>query len=192
MPTSQRYRTEGDHTCIDMVTKSARQLFDLRDPAPFRERDLDAGAVEYLLASARDIGHRAKLRVVIRVTGERDPVLDEHTIHDAIRAHLTFERARQVRLKDEMLRRGRRSLAVGALALTVLLSIAALMGRLDQSHVVEIAREGLTISAWVVMWRPLELLLYEWWPHAEARRVIDALLAGEIVVLHDVPTSTTA
>jgi len=42
-----------------MVTKSARQLFDMRDPSPFRERDLDDDAVEYLLlSSAREIGHR--------------------------------------------------------------------------------------------------------------------------------------
>ena len=40
-----RYRIEGDQICIDIRLRSARQLFDGRDPAPFRERDLDQNAV---------------------------------------------------------------------------------------------------------------------------------------------------
>jgi len=39
---------------IDIKVTQSRQLFDFRDPAPFRERDLDDEAVEYLLASARE------------------------------------------------------------------------------------------------------------------------------------------
>lgn len=179
-----RYRTEGDFTCIDMVAKSARQLFDMRDPSPYRERDLDDDAVEYLLSSAREIGRRAKLRVVISIDGERDPVLTEEVIVEAVRAHLTYERDRQVRKVRELLARGRRFLVVGATALVVLLSAAELTKMLPISHLSEILREGLMITGWVAMWRPLELLLYEWWPHVEQRRVVDAVLAGEVVVVH--------
>jgi len=184
-----RYRTEGEFTCIDMVTKSARQLFDMRDPSPFRERDLDDDAVEYLLTAAREIGHRAKLRVVITIEGERDPVLDEQEIVAAVRTHLEYERGRQVRKVRELLALGRRFLLVGAGALALLLSAAELTTFLPKGHVVQILHEGLVITGWVAMWRPLELLLFDWWPHLEQRRVVDAVLAGEIVVVHTAPLS---
>jgi hypothetical protein len=189
MTSPARYRTEGEFTCIDMVTRSARQLFDMRDPSPFRERDLDDDAVEYLLTAAREIGHRAKLRVVITIEGERDPVLNEQEIVAAVRTHLEYERGRQVRKLREQLALGRRFLLVGAGALALLLSAAELTAFLPKSHVVQILREGLVITGWVAMWRPLELLLFDWWPHLEQRRVVDAVLAGEIVVVHKAPAS---
>lgn len=45
-PWPQRYRREEGAVCIDLRLRSERQLFDLRDPAPFRERDLDHAALE--------------------------------------------------------------------------------------------------------------------------------------------------
>ncbi len=44
---------EGAHACIDISLRLAEQLFDGRDPAPFRERDLDEDAADYILAAAQ-------------------------------------------------------------------------------------------------------------------------------------------
>jgi hypothetical protein len=179
-----RYRTDGDVTCIDIVMKDARQLFDMRDPAPYRERALDDDAVEYLLGAARDVGTRVKLRVAIRIEGEPDAVLTPEVITAAVRAHLEYERQRQRRKVRDVLAQGRRSLAIGVGALTVLLSLAELTTLLPGSHLSQILREGLVIIGWVAMWRPLELLLYDWWPHVEQRRLIDAVLAADLMVTH--------
>jgi len=50
MTTGARYRVEDGRSWIDIRVAQSRQLFDGRDPAPFRERDLDDDAVEYLVA----------------------------------------------------------------------------------------------------------------------------------------------
>lgn len=179
-----RHRIDGDFTCIDIVMKDARQLFDMRDPSPYRERDLDDDAVEYLLGAAGDIGTRTKLRVAIAIEGAPDAVLTAEVIATAIRAHLAYERERQRRKVRDVLAQGRRSLAIGIGALTVLLSLAELTTLLPGSHLLQVVHEGLVISGWVAMWRPLELLLYDWWPHVEQRRLIERLLAADIVVTH--------
>jgi hypothetical protein len=49
------YRVEGERTCIDIRLRGVQQLFDGRDPAPFRERDLDEDAVDYIRAAADEI-----------------------------------------------------------------------------------------------------------------------------------------
>jgi hypothetical protein len=189
MPTKTRYRTEGDFTCIDMVTKTAQQLFDMRDPSPFRERDLDDDAIEYLLSSARDIGSHARLRVVFTIASERDPVLTESEIVAAVRAHLAYEREKQSRKIRELLARGRRFLFVGLTTLAVFLSAAELTKLLTETHFSQILHEGLVITGWVAMWRPLEILLYEWWPHVEQRRLIENVLAGDILVQNRPPSA---
>jgi hypothetical protein len=52
------YRREGDHTLIEIRLREVRQLFHTLDPAPFREKDLDEGAEEYLIEACREVGSR--------------------------------------------------------------------------------------------------------------------------------------
>ena len=43
-------------------------------------------------------------------------------------------------------------------------------------------REGLVISSWVVLWRPVELLVYDWIPVWDERRIMRRLLAAAVEV----------
>jgi hypothetical protein len=43
-----------------------------------------------------------------------------------------------------------------------------------------IFRESLVIAGWVVMWHPLEVLLYGLWPVVRERRLLERLAAAEI------------
>ena len=47
-----------------------------------------------------------------------------------------------------------------------------------------VVQEGLSIVAWVAMWRPLEVLLYDWWPLVSERRVLQRIRAAEVAVVH--------
>lgn len=48
---SPRYRFEGTTPCVDVRAQRVEHLFDNRDPAPFRARDLDPDLASYLVAS---------------------------------------------------------------------------------------------------------------------------------------------
>ena len=50
-----------------LKVRHSRQLFDGRDPAPFRERDLDEDAVEYFLAAAHEIPRKQPLSIVVTI-----------------------------------------------------------------------------------------------------------------------------
>jgi hypothetical protein len=64
------------------------------------------------------------------------------------------------------------------LVLVMCLTLAALTVSLPAGPLRRIVREGLVITGWVTMWRPLEVLLYDWWPlideRRQARRIPDA------------------
>ncbi len=115
------YRREGDHTLIEVRLREMRQLFHTLDPAPFREKDLDEGAEEYLIEACREVGVR----------------------RPALRRALVFS--------------------------NVLVDPALIS-------------EGFLILGWVAMWRPVEVLLYDWWPLARRLALLRCLAAISIEV----------
>ena len=61
---ASRYRLEEGVPCVDVKINNIEQLFDNRDPAPFRERDLDPGLAEYLRDAAEDLAVARTYRIV--------------------------------------------------------------------------------------------------------------------------------
>jgi hypothetical protein len=71
----------------------------------------------------------------------------------------------------------------------VFLAVTAVAGDLIASalkgqHLAEILRETLLIGGWVVMWRRLEILLYEWWPIRSEARLYDRLSATPVRITY--------
>jgi len=173
-----RYRSENGRSCIDLRVRQSRQLFDGRDPAPFIERDLDDDAVAYLLGAAQEIPRKQALAIVVTISDEPEPRMAPDVIVEAVRGHFVYEGDDVERRFREHVRRGQMFLALGLTALVVFLTLAELTASLSAGPLREILREGLVITGWVAMWRPLEVLLYDWWPlideRRQVRRIIDA------------------
>lgn len=178
----RRYRTENGRTCIDLEVKHSQQLFDRRDPAPFRERDLDDDAVAYLVGAAQEIPAKQALAIVVTVSEEPEPRLSPDVILEAIRGHFVNEGEQVERRLREHLRRGHMTLAVGLGVLVVFLTLAQFTTPPNAGPLREILREGLVITGWVAMWRPLEILLYDWWPLIDERRQVRRILDAPVTV----------
>lgn len=177
-----RYRIEGDQICIDIRLRSAWQLFDGRDPAPFRERDLDQNAVDYIYSAAEEITVLKPLKLVLFLEEPTGLFLSVAEIETAIRAHFEHEREQVNRRLRQQRRFGHVALAVGLSVLIGLLTLAEMVQRLPIGHAGDIFREGLVITGWVAMWRPIEVLLYDWWPLIQTRKHIVRILAAQVEV----------
>jgi hypothetical protein len=44
--------------------------------------------------------------------------------------------------------------------------------------------EGLAILGWVANWRPIEILLFEWWPMNRRRQLFTRLAEAPVEVVH--------
>ena len=166
-PLHQIYRREGDWQLIEIRLERAAQLLNSLDPSPFRERDLDADAAQYLISAMRELhGHQAVKLVIWLPPGE---IAAGHGIADSIHHYFHYlDISCRQKLRDT-LQRGRSSLVIGLLFLflCMLLSQWVFTGE----HLLDrVLGEGFLIIGWVAMWRPLDLLLYAWWPQlAELR-----------------------
>jgi hypothetical protein len=177
-----RYRTDGEFTCIDLHVHRVEQLFDGRDPAPFLERDLDEDASTYLYDAATDIPRDRSLKIVITVGHELDPLGGPATIEAAVRAH--FQHAaeqvgRQLRSQRQF---GRVALAGGLTVLVLLLALAEAVRERLPGHWDEVVQTGLVIMGWVALWKPIEVLLYDWWPLVQQRKELQRVAAARIDV----------
>jgi hypothetical protein len=179
MPDGSRYRVENGEPVIDVRVATIDRLFDNRDPAPFRERDLDPDLVEYLLGAAEDLSSRApSFRIVFWLEKQCTP----HEVEAAFRAHFDYEIERLDRARRRQRRTGLVALLLGLIAISVLLAVAQLVGNELQGTIGVGLREGLVISCWVLMWRPVDVLLYEWIPWRRDRKVRARLLAAPLEV----------
>jgi hypothetical protein len=177
-----RYRHEAGKTCVDIRLRTAHQLFDGRDPAPFRERDLDEDAVEYILAAFEELPPKDQVKIVFWVAEETSPAIPTETIVDAVHSHFTYEVDRLKRRIRQHVRQGQLALGLGFLFLTLFLTLAEFTRFLPAGTLRQILREGLVITAWVAMWRPLEVLLYDWWPLVRERQTCVRVLTAETTV----------
>jgi hypothetical protein len=184
MTADKRYRTEAGRACIDIEVKTARQLFDERDPSPFRERDLSVDAVEYIVEAAEEIPASVPLSIVLFIAEPPTERVSDATIVEAVRTHFSYELGRLQRRVRQRRRLGQITLVAGLAMLALFLTLAELATMLANLHVRQILREGLVIIGWVAIWRPLEVLLYDWWPLSQKRRLLQRILESHLSIVH--------
>ena len=77
------------------------------------------------------------------------------------------------------------SLYVGAAFLAAASAASELLQLwLQPSGFVRVMSEGLLIGGWVAMWRPIEILLYDWWPLRAEYQLFDRLRDMKVHVDH--------
>jgi hypothetical protein len=163
---------------IEVHVTELKQLFNAIDPSPFREKDLDAKAEEFIVAWARDVSRDAPL--ALRVYLDRPAGLAEEPaiLRDAVREFFSHRsQASRQRLR-QLFRVGRISLVIGLASLGGSLLAGDLAANaLGDGGIGALLRESLLIGGWVAMWRPLEIFLYDWWPIREEARLFARLSA---------------
>jgi hypothetical protein len=173
-----RYRVDNGEAVLDVRVTSVDQLFDNRDPAPFRRRDLDPGLVEYLVEAGHDVAAAERIRIVFWV--EQPCALSE--VENGVHAHFEYELKRLQRRRREQLRTGWVALAIAIVAVVVLVGLAELVARVITGTLGAGIKEALVISGWVLLWRPVELLIYDGIPGRRQRRVLRRLLEASIEI----------
>jgi len=163
-------------TTLRLRLADLRQLFNSMDPAPFRERDLDVTAAAYISDWAREtpIGPPLSLEVVVdgRITTAEEARLLKAAVGDFFRRRAAAKR-REVR---QLFRIGRISLVIGLVFVGAATAIAEwLAGVITVERYARLIEDSLVIGAWVALWRPMEIFLYDWWPMLKDARLYDRL-----------------
>ncbi|HEY7665949.1 MAG TPA: hypothetical protein VH934_22755 [Xanthobacteraceae bacterium] len=166
---------------IELRVEDVSQLFHTLDPFPFRERDLDREAEEFIVSWARELPADRPLRIVVHLPQAQVSRPEVRDIAAAIAGYFGH-RARITGLDlKELFRVGRLSLAIGIAVLSFSIVIGhTVVTRLAPEPVAGVIAESLLIFGWVANWRPIEIFLYDWWPLVRRRNLYRRLAAARV------------
>jgi hypothetical protein len=163
---------------LDVRVGELIQMFDAMDPAPFRARDLDPKAEEYIVDWGREISPAVPLGLTVHLSRQVATPEEVGALRQAVREFFTQRALATRRQLRQLLRVGRKSLLIGLLVLAIAMVLGDLLSGLKSRYEYgEILGHSLLIGGWVALWRPLEILLYDWWPILGEARLYDRLSA---------------
>lgn len=168
---------------IDIRITDIRQLFNSLDPSPFRERDLDREAEEFIVEWADEYPLQNPLELVVRVPRELLDKARQSNIPEAVHNYFSYRTVASERRIRFQLREGRFALAIGLAFLGVCMLLRQLAGSITPAPLQQVFQEGLLILGWVAMWRPLQIFLYDWWPVRHHGRLCRKLASMKVNVL---------
>lgn len=180
---SSWYKKENNKYNIELRVDDLEQIFDKRDPNPFRKRDLDDDASEYITTCASEIGFKKVGKIVIE-TREHYPEEVIQTIKSAVNDFFKYRVDITQKKLNMTFSLGFRTLFIG---LTFLAGSIFISGLLKENYekglLYSFLKEGLILTGWVSMWKPVNIFLYEWWPLVTQRNLYDSLSRIEIDVI---------
>lgn len=166
---------------IELRIAEISQLFDSLDPFPFREKDLDKEAEEFIVSWARELPVDQPLKIVVHLPQAQASTPEAHELGAALTRYFDY-RARGIGLDlNELFRVGRRALVIGV----TVLSFSVIAGQTVAANVSphpigRVVEESLLIFGWVANWRPIEIFLYDWWPIVRRRNLYRRLAAAQV------------
>jgi hypothetical protein len=165
---------------IEIRILDIAQLFHSLDPFPFREKDLDKDAEEFIVGWARELRTDEPLRIVVQLPERQASTPEAHDIDAAITRYFAH-RADVISLElKELFRVGRRALVIGLAVLFFSVTASQMVSTLAPPPVGRVIEESLLIFGWVANWRPIEIFLYDWWPVVRQRNLYRRLSAARV------------
>jgi len=170
---------------IEVRVAELKQLFNAIDPSPFREKDLDPKAEEFILGWAREAHRDVPLALLVYLDRPAGLPDEAAILRDAVHEYFAHRRDVTRRQLSQLLRNGRISLLIGISFLAISIGIGDFLAiRFAGQRSVGILSESLLIGGWVAMWRPLEVFLYDWWPIRAEVRLSDRLASMPVRIAY--------
>src|SRR5690349_1805144 len=94
---------------IELRVDEIAQLFHTLDPFPFRERDLDREAEEFIAGWARELPVDQPIKIVVHFPGNAEQITAARELSDAFSRHFSHRASNIQSDLNELFRVGRRS-----------------------------------------------------------------------------------
>jgi hypothetical protein len=154
--------------------------FNAHDPSPLYKRQLSQDFEEYLMSSVVAIKRYSTLRYRLVCTKESDKEFVEPLIH-AIRRHYSIQKA----IKEaEFKRYKKRSFTLLGISFSIVLLCFWVIPIFVKSEtgLIGSLKEASHVLSWVMMWKPIEKLIFNWNPHLKEISIHNRLTNAEIII----------
>ncbi|WEK49175.1 MAG: hypothetical protein P0Y66_15665 [Candidatus Kaistia colombiensis] len=172
---------------VDLYLSDIHNFFQTPEVDPFLGENIEASGIDQLIdtMNARPQSRGDIKNVVIHLP----EALPEPNLPVRVRTAITNYCDAQIRLavqkKREIWLEGRKSLKIGLVFWAICLALSLLFEEvIFTRHVFgRLFGEGFIIAGWVGLWRPAELLLYDWRPYAREKKRYEEIKAMNVAIV---------
>jgi hypothetical protein len=176
-----RKRSLPAANAIEIQIEEIAQLFHSLDPFPFREKDLDKEAEEFIVSWARELPVDQLMKILVHIPEAQAATPEARELGEALAWYFSYRALAIARDINELFRVGRRALIVGLAVLSFSVFVGqSVAATLRPRPVGRIIEESLLIFGWVANWRPIEIFLYDWWPIVRRRNLYRRLSTAQV------------
>jgi len=152
--------------CVGIHLERCEQM--LHHDNHFANHGLEQDAADFLLAEVKKCPIWKPMLLMIYLESLPNNIQKQESLLQAKVANFFEAEAKTTRLRTKrLLRRGTISFSISCIMFFVALVIKALLNRyLADVNGVNIVIQACDIISWVILWPPLNLLVFQWWPVA--------------------------
>src|SRR5688572_15857662 len=153
--------------------------FNMHDPSPLYKRQLNQEFEQYIMSSIVAIKRYSVIRYKLVCKNESDKKYVEPLIH-AVRRHFSIQKS----IKESQFTKFKKSsykLLAFSLSMVVLCHfiLAAFPGTNETLH--SIFENAIEVFSWVILWRPINELVFGWNPYLKDISILDRLINADVV-----------
>ena len=158
--------------------------FNPHDPAPIYKRQLSHEFEQYIMNYSITIKRYSNVTYKLILENKSDKPYSDPLIH-AIRRHFSLKKSIA---EAEFRKYKRRSYQLLVISFTVVvLCLGVLPAFVPQEHgILGVLKEALHVLSWVMMWKPIEKLIFYWNPHKKEISILDKLTNAEVHIIDNV------
>ncbi len=177
----------GQDVRITLPLRAVEHLFvapDLDPFAPDYETYGEKAGIETIAGVLHAERRVRRAEAVLQLPLE---LVDDELEHRTVDAIARYCRVRIAELDLELLRIKRYGLRALAIGLVAVLALNALSRPLESSDdpILELISQGLQIAAWVTLWFPINVLVYDRWYSMRDQRVYTQMVLMDVSVVPD-------
>ncbi len=152
-----------------------------QDNSPLYKRQLNTELEQYILTSVRAARRDTKLFFKISYMDEADKEFAEPLMY-AIRRHFAGSKAIALTNFDNFKRRAFKLLLVSLAVVTISHGVLPLLPTGEKNTIHNGLSNSLDVFSWVILWKPIERLIFYWNPFLKEISVLDKLEKAEVIL----------
>ena len=179
------YKKVDGMVLLEIKLSSIMQLFNSFDPAPFREKELDSAAEEYIVDAVEDFPAKTLFKMIIYLPPELVDTEQAKNIPPAIHNHFKYKMLVSDRKFRSQFRHGRTSLVIGLsfLSINLIARQFIISSNLGSLFIAQLLSDALLVFGWAAMWEPITVLLYDLQPIYRKKNVYRRISEMDIEIV---------
>ncbi len=176
------YRQHDGRIMVEIVLDNVMELYNSLDPSPFRKRELDHAAEEYIYNAIDDFSLKEPMEIVVYLPPSKITPDVQDSIRSGIHNHYNYRLAAEERELRRTLRKGRMFLVIGVVILVVALLIREYLSTFPSTVENQAVQNVLLILSWVAIWEPIHIFLYERTPVSQRQKIYEKISTMPVFV----------